>query len=309
MDISVIIVNWNAKKLLLECIESVLRDTEKMESEIIVVDNASIDNSVEAVKSKYFQVKIIENKENLGFAKANNIGIRLSKGKYVCLVNSDILVQNRCFQKMFNFMESNHDVGILGPKLLNTDLSSQSSCKKFPTIWNNLTRALFLHRLFPKSSFFSAEEMYYFNHDKRISVDALAGAFLMIRREPLFEIGLLDEDYFIYAEDIDLCKKFNKLNWKVIFYPQAVCIHHDGGSSQQAPMRFYIEMAKAKYKYWQKHNGIIRSIVFRLMFIFQNVLRITLQFMQYLFLKNNRNHYTFNIKKQFNLIFLKEILK
>lgn len=283
MDISVIIVNWNAKQLLIECIDSVIKDFGDLEVEVIVVDNDSTDDSVQSVRDTFKSVIVIENSENLGFSKANNIGIKQSSGKYICLINSDIIVKKGCLKNMFEYMERNISIGMLGPKLLNTDESIQTSCKKFPTIWNNITRTFFLHKLFPKSSFFSSEEMNYFLHDRIKQVEALAGAFLMVRRKAISKIGLLDEAYFFYSEDIDWCKRFWEKGWKVVFFPKAVCIHHDGGSSKKTPVAFHLRLIQSKFIYMKKHHNTIIVNVFRFVILNQYIIRVLLSILSSLF--------------------------
>ena len=276
IDLSIIIVNWNTKKLLQDCLTSIYKDTKKFNIEIFVIDNGSTDGSINLINEKFPQVILIENKVNLGFAKANNVGITKSKGKYVCLVNSDIVVKSGCFSNLYNYMEEFLDIGIIGPQLLNSDFTIQASCKKLPTLWNNITRTFFLHRLFPQSSLFGTEEMTYFNHESMIKVEALAGAFLMVRKEALNQVGALDEDFFIYSEDIDWSKRFCDHNWDVVFNPMAQAIHRDGGSSKRAPVRFYLEMIKAKLHYWRKHRGLSSRILIHVIMLIQHVTRICL---------------------------------
>lgn len=288
MDISIIIVNWNTKKLLLKCIDSILKDIRNFNVEIIVVDNASTDDSVQAVNDRFDSVKVIRNSENLGFAKANNIGINESTGKYICLINSDIVVKSGCFNNLFEYMEKKPSIGMIGPRLLNTNGTLQTSCKKFPSIWNTTTRALFLHKLFPNYSIFSTEEMNYFKHDKIIEVDALAGAFLMVRKEALVEIGLLDENYFFYSEDIDWCFRFWQYRWSVVFFPYSVCVHHDGGSSKKSPIKFHLQLIKSKYIYMQKHHSALKILMFQIIMLNQYIIRIITYISMYLFIKNKK---------------------
>ena len=288
IDISIVIVNWNAKSLLRDCLKSIYETTKPFSIEILVIDNGSTDGSIKMIKSHFPHVKLIENENNLGFAKANNIGINKCRGKYVCLVNSDIVVRKRCFENLFNYMGEHLDVGMSGPQLLNTDLTIQVSCKQFPSLWNNVSRTFFLHRLFPKSSLFGAEEMSYFNHKSILNVDALAGAFLMVRNDTLKHVGVLDEDFFIYSEDIDWCKRFSDNGWEIIFYPKANAIHHDGGSSKRAPIRFYIEMLKAKLHYWEKHHSFIDTILIHLIMLIQHAIRLSINFIIYTIIPRKR---------------------
>ncbi len=253
IDLSVVIINWNTKELLLNCIRSIKDTTHKISYEIIVVDNGSHDGSQLAIKEQFPEVRLIENNQNLGFARANNIGISTSRGRYVCLVNSDVLVMDMCMDSMFEYLESNPSIAVLGPRLLNSDLTLQPSCKQLPTIWNNLCMALGLSSLFKRIRFFNGEHLSYFDHRKIMQMQALSGAFLMVRKLAIEKVGLLDEDFFIYGEEIDWCVRFRNRGYKIVFYPNAQAIHFGAGSSSKEPMRFYKELIISKLKFYKKH--------------------------------------------------------
>lgn len=253
--ISIVLVNWNTRELLLDCIQSIYDNTEESRKEIIVVDNASTDGSVAAVRQRYPGVKLICNESNLGFSRANNIGIHESTGQYVCLINSDIKLIKGCLDILVKYLDNNKSVGLIGPKILNEDRTLQISCREYPTIWNNLCAALALNLIFPRAGIFSGEMMTYFRHDKKKQVEVLVGCFLLTRKEVINGLGGLDERYFIYAEDMDWCKRINEEGWKVIFNPDAHAIHYEGRSSLAFPIRFNLEQEKAILQYWQKHEG------------------------------------------------------
>ncbi|MCI0347852.1 MAG: glycosyltransferase family 2 protein [Acidobacteriales bacterium] len=254
-DVSVVIVNWNTKNLLLQCIRSIRETTCNRSVEIIVVDNGSSDGSVEAVARTFPQVVLIANQANQGFAKANNAGIRASRGKFVCLVNSDVEVLNGCLDAMCDYMDANPQVGLLGPKILNKDLTLQPSCGELPSVRNLLMQAFMLDKLFPRVSFCRNRFMSDFDHQSLRNVETLSGCFFMARREALETVGLLDEQFFIYQEDVDWCKRFADAGWRVTFYPAASAIHYGGASSAAAPARFMIEMERASLQYWRKHHS------------------------------------------------------
>lgn len=274
MDISVVIVSWNAKKFLLECLQSLASQQTSSNMEIIVVDNASTDGSPEAVSEQFPNVRLIKNNENLGFGKANNIGIKHSAGNYIYLINSDIKVLDGCLDRLLNYIEKSPTIGILGPKILNADLSLQSSCRQFPSLWNNFCYALGLSRVFPDSRIFSGEHMFYFKHDKIKKVDVLVGCFLMVRRSAFAQVGLLDEQYFMYAEDVDWCKRFWKAGWEVVFFPDAQAIHYRGASSSNSPLQFSLEQEKSSLKYWKKHHSKPAQITIFFIIILKHILRI-----------------------------------
>ena len=283
MDVSVVIVNWNTRALLADCLRSVLGQTSRYAIEVIVVDNGSEDGSQEAVRTEFPSVKLIENRANLGFAKANNVGIRAAKGRYLCLVNSDVRVMEGCIDTLTDFMDSHPSVGLCGPQILWPDMSVQDSCRKFPTLWNNFCSALKVDKLFPGSTFFSGEHMFYFAHDREVEADYLAGCFLMIRKAALGQVGLFDEQFFIYAEEMDLAKRLWDAGWEVVLVPEGQAIHHHAGSSSKDPMRFALEQQKAVLQYWRKHYsplGVLGFITIRLM---QYLIRVLASGMQYPF--------------------------
>ena len=254
MDISVIIVNWNGLRFLIECLESLSHFKSTRHMEVIVVDNASTDGSADVVARRFPGVILIRNAANLGFAKGNNIGIRASKGKYIFLLNSDIKVLNGCLDALADYMDAHTDIGIIGPKILNEDLSHQSSCRYFPSLWNNFCEATGLARLFRQDRFFSGEHMFHFNGRQTIDVDVLVGCFWAVRRQALEDFGLLDEGYFIYSEDVDWCKRCWKAGWRVTFYPGAQAIHYVGASSKKDPVRFAVAQQRSVLRYWNKHH-------------------------------------------------------
>jgi len=242
--------------------------------EVIVVDNDSSDGSPEAVEQNFPHVKLIRSGSNLGFARANNIGITESSGDFICLVNSDVEVLPGCFNSLIGFMQSRPEVAGVGPKILNADLSIQTSCRKFPSLWNNLCRALALDRVFGKSPFFSGEQMFYFSHSETIQVQVLSGCFMMLRRSAIEEVGLLDDRFFIYAEDIDWCRRFSDAGKMLMFFPQAKAIHYGGGSSGNAPVRFSLEQIRARFQYWEKYHGEAGIMCFALIVALHHLVRI-----------------------------------
>jgi len=273
-DLSIIIVNWNTRELLLQCLRSITAQIAAYKSEIIVVDNASGDGSVEVVRSEFPAVTLIVNEQNLGFAKANNLGLRECTGRYVFLINSDVVLRDGCMSSLYEYMEQHPEIGVLGPKILNGDLTLQESCKEFPTIWNSLCRALALDSAFPNCRLFSSQLMRYWSHNDIRSVDILSGCFWMVRREALKTVGPLDEQFFMYAEDKDWCKRYWKSGWSVDYYPPAEAIHLAAASSARDPIRFYLEMNRANLRYWKKHYGWFQQFAIRGIMLLHDSLRI-----------------------------------
>ena len=258
-DVSVIIVNWNGRAMLERCIESILGHPTRPTLEIIVVDNGSEDDSAAAVRSRFPGVRLIENGVNAGFAKGNNIGIEASAGRYVCLANSDILVREGSIDRLYDFIESNPGAGIVGPRVLFPDGSLQDSCRRFPTLWSELVLASGIPMFFPKASWLRLEHMTDFDHRSDREVDYLAGCFLLARRSAVERVGLLDERFFIYQEEVDWCFRFRQAGWKILFTPSAEVIHHHAASSSKDPVRFSVEQQKALRKYWNKYFGVLSN--------------------------------------------------
>jgi GT2 family glycosyltransferase len=186
------------------------------------------------------------------------------------------------------FMDSRASVGMAGPKILNPDGTVQHSCRHFPSIWNNLCQSLGLNHLFPKAAFFSDWIMDYWSYDTIRSIDALSGCFWMVRREALDEVGLLDEDFFIYGEDLDLCRRFRKAGWDIVFYPGAEAVHLGGASSAGTPVKFYLEMQKADLHYWRKHHGKIGKVSYTAVILLRETIRAAARGLQYLFWPSRR---------------------
>ena len=274
INLSNIIVSWNAKEYLDECLQSIVENAPPFAFETIVVDNASTDGAPDLVEKKYPQVHLIRNAENLGFAKANNIGIEQSKGKYICLINSDAVVLKDCLDLMCRYMDEHPEIGVLGPRVLNRDGSLQPTCREFPTFWKNLCRATALDKLFPKSKIFGGYFMMNWSHDTVREVDFLSGCFMLVRKSAIEQVGLLDDNFFFYGEDKDWCKRFWKAGWKVVYFPHAEAIHYLYGSSDKDPVKLYIQQTRANLQYYTKHHSRAAKTAFLLTNIFHQIIRI-----------------------------------
>jgi GT2 family glycosyltransferase len=275
-NVSVIVVNWNAKRLLLECIRSILERNDGFLRDLIVVDNGSVDGSGEAVQSVSPLVRVIENKENLGFARANNLGVAHSSGEYLFFVNSDVVVSAGCIKELATYLEVNPSVAIVGPRLLNPDGSLQPSCKRRPTLWRSLCLSIGLHGMFPRNKYLCGEDMHYFAHDETIEAETLVGAFLGVRKAALDDVGLFDERFFFYGEEVDLCMRAKAAGWRVVFHPNAEATHLGGGSSSSDPERFLLQMHKSRYLFWRKHASSLVQLLYTLIAILRNTRLIVL---------------------------------
>jgi hypothetical protein len=267
VDLSIVIVAWNAKHYLELCLDSLAKAPPRRSMEVLVVDNASADDTVEMVETRFPWVKLIQSKENLGFSRGNNVAIRQCRGRYIALVNPDVIVFPGCLDALADFLDENPKVGNVGPRVFDPDMTQQSTCRRFPTLWNNFCSATRLESIFKGRPFFAGEHMFYFPHDRTIAVDVIVGCFSMIRSETFENVGLLDEGLFMYGDDVDWCRRAWNAGWQVMFYPGAQAIHDRGKTTAPFPVRFAVAQQKSVLHYWKKHHtfvGVlgIRSIVF-----------------------------------------------
>ncbi len=255
MKLSIIIVNYNTLDLLRDCIESIKNSISQIDYEIIVVDNNSIDGSVELLKSEYSEVKIIENNYNAGFSRANNQGYAISQGEYVLLMNSDTVAREDSLNRLVDFLDKHQEAALVGPRLLNTDLTLQPPCRRgFPRFINSLAYFCGLGKVFSGNRILGSYTMSYKNDKETHEVDAVSGACLMIRRSIVEQLGkLLDEDFFMHFEDIDLCFRVKKLGQKVYYKHDAEVVHLKGQSSKLRRKYVIGEFYKSAKLYFKKN--------------------------------------------------------
>jgi GT2 family glycosyltransferase len=275
IDISVVIVGWNAEHYLELCLESLAKAPPRRSMEVFVVDNASTDGSVEMIEAKFPWVKLIKSSENLGFSRGNNVAIRQCQGRYVALVNPDVIVFPGCLDALADFLDQNPNAGNVGPRVLNPDMSMQSTCRRFPTLWNNFCSATGLSARFKNSRFFAGEHMFYFPHDRTLAVDVLVGCFSMIRREAFDAVGLLDEGLFMYGDDVDWCRRARNAGWQMVFHPGGQAIHDRGKTTAPYPVRFAVAQQKSVLHYWTKHHSSLGVLGIRSIMLFHHLLRYT----------------------------------
>jgi GT2 family glycosyltransferase len=273
--VSIIIVNWNSEELLGKCLKAVFESTEGLDIEVIVVDNASSDSSVEMIDSVFPAVKVIQLGENLGFARANNIGLKDSHGEFILLLNPDAFLHNNAVEIMVKHMQTHPRVGACGPRLLYEDGQIQRSCSSFPTLRTELWQALWLDKLFPRSRVFGEYQMTYWDLDDLREVDCVMGACMLIRRDALGELGLLDERFFMYSEEVDLCFRMKQSGWKVIFVPMASATHIWRGSAQGVPHeRTFLRLYGSRVKFFRKHYGKTVTLIYKAEILLQVMLRV-----------------------------------
>lgn len=253
-ELSVIIVSWNVVSLLRRCLNALDRQREGLSMEVIVVDSGSIDGSGQMVRTEFPWVNLLAHAENLGFPRGNNIGIQRATGEYVLLLNPDTEPLDNALEKMAAFLRSHPDVGVVGCQLRFPDGTIQSSRRRFPTLATGFFESTWLQRWAPARLL---DHYYARDLDDNLTgdVDWVVGACLMTRREVVQQVGLLDEGYFMYSEELDWCRRIRTAGWRVVYFPDAQVIHHEGKSSEQAITLRHINFQRAKLRYFRKYHG------------------------------------------------------
>jgi GT2 family glycosyltransferase len=244
-DVSVVVVTWNALPWLQQCLESV-RDRE-----VVVVDHGSTDGTLELVRERFPEVRVIE-QENKGMGGGNNAGMRAADGRYFFLLNSDAWVVDDALDKLVEFADAHPEAAVVGPKLLNQDGTLQRSVRGEPTLWRLATEYLFIRKLAPRSKRLNPLYRGDFRHDEVAEVDWLFGPALLVRREAADAVGLFDEDFFMFSEEVDWMTRFRRAGWTVVFFPGAEVVHV-GGASHGG--RMYVENLRGHLRWFAKHRG------------------------------------------------------
>lgn len=276
MDLSIIIVNWNTRHLLRDCLKSVYEQRGNIKFEVIVVDNASTDNSVEMVRSEFPEVIALCNATNRGFAVANNHGIKIACGRYVLLLNSDTIVCDAAVEKIVQYADKHLEAAVVGCQVWENSDTIQITCFRFPSVVNLLLSASGLAKIFEHNRFLGREWMRWWGRDSERQVDVVSGMFMLVRREAIEEVGVMDEAFFMYFEDTDWCYRFMKAGWKVLFWPGAKIIHVGGGShsSKQTTVEMFIQKQKSMLTFFKKNTRTINYLLARLILMFSCGLRV-----------------------------------
>jgi GT2 family glycosyltransferase len=268
-DLVVVIVNWNVKDLLRDCLESLRAAITGLVAKVVVVDNASSDGSAEMVQFLFPEVDLIRNETNVGFARANNQGLERhqNNSRFLLILNPDTVVSPECFHAMIEFMEQHSGAGIVGCKLIKADGTLDYACKRsYITPDVLLYKALGLDKRFPKNKRFGRYQLTFLDPDHIHEVDSVVGAFLMIRRECAEEIGLLDTSFFMYAEDIEWCYRAKRAGWSVFYVPTATVLHYKGQSTGKCSTRMIFHWYDATWKVYHKqradrYSPVVNAIV------------------------------------------------
>ena len=260
VDISFIIVNWNTRDILIDCLNSIYKTVTDIDSEIYVVDNNSTDGSQEAVKNGFPDVKLIENSTNTGFAHANNQALSVMQGRFAVLLNSDAVLQEDAIKNLLAFMNNTPGAGIAGVQLLNEDGSRQNSIDNFPSLKTEILNKSILRLISPNKYPSKARD-----YNAPIEVDSVIGACMMVRKKAIDEVGSLDEDYFIFLEETDWCFRMHKKGWKVYHVPDSRVFHLSGHSKKKTPGESQIEYYKSLYKFFRKNWGTVSYLTIRIL--------------------------------------------
>jgi len=255
-DLSIIIVNYNAGDLLSRCIDSIYRYVKKHTFEVIVFDNNSSDRSIESVEMLNYDVRILKNNENIGFTKGNNKAYSFSRGKNILFLNPDTEIVDSSIDDLLFILGSDNSIGVSAPKLIYPDGSLQYSCRNFPLVKYVLYDALFLSKFFARSRYFGRYRLSHWGHDRDIDVDWVSGACMMTRRSVIEKVGLFDERFFMYCEEVDLCKRISNSGLRIHYLSSAKVIHYEGQSSKLVKQRSVLNSKVSLLKYFEKHAGM-----------------------------------------------------
>jgi len=267
LDVSVIIVNYNVRDFLHQALGSIQKALKGIRSEIVVVDNASDDGSVEMLRRQFPQVKLIVNASNLGFAKANNIALKQARGKFLLLINPDTIMQEDTIRVMVEFLKNHPEVGLAGCKILNPDGSMEPACRRsFPTPWIAFSKIFGLSKLFPKTKLFGKYNLTYLSSEETYQVEAVSGSFMMVRKETFEQVGGLDESFFMYGEDLDWCYRIHQAGWQIYYVHSTQIIHYKGESTRRSSIDEIHTFYEAMRLFVEKHvrSSSLFSMVLRM---------------------------------------------
>lgn len=267
VEVSVIIINYNTCDLLRECLRSVVSDSTP--KEIIVIDNASTDGSVQMVKTEFPDVLLRINDKNERFAKPNNMAMKIAKGRYYFLLNSDATISPDTLEVLLNYLETHSDVGVCAPQLVYPDGSIQPSCRGFINLWTHFCDMLVLDRIFPNSKIFAQSEMTFFDHSSDKEVDHVMAAAILVRREAVRDAGSLDENLSIIYNDLDWSLRIKKAGWKTVYYPRTQVIHHHSKTTKMMNQQFelFFELYSNVFYYFKKNYGTLSVVFYKVLML------------------------------------------
>ena len=272
MKLSIVIVSWNTKDLLEACLRSVYDYPLDQPFEVWVVDNKSKDDSVAMVRAEFPRVELIASEDNLGFAGGNNLAIPRCQGEYILLLNPDTEVKPEALNELVAFMDNHPKAGAAGSKLLNADGSLQPSCHPVPTLSREFWRMFYLDALIPYGTY----NMDKWNSEEPHEVDVLMGASMLLRKTVLDNVGLLDEGYFMYSEEVDLCYRLQKAGWQLFWVPQSQVVHYWGQSAKQVLAEMFLQLYRGKLRFFRKHYSWVTVWLYKIVLGLAALLRLAL---------------------------------
>jgi GT2 family glycosyltransferase len=288
MDLSIVIVSWNTQSMTRDCLRSVYAGLGALQTQVVVVDNASTDGSQHMIKTEFPQVLLIHNKDNAGFARANNQAFSQCLGRHILLLNSDTLILGQTLEKSVAYLDRNPQVGAMGCRVLNTDGSMQPTCGRFPTLWNLLVLTSGVARI-PGLRRLDAYQLTHWDRNDERDVDSVTGCYLMVRHSAMRKVGRLDESFFFYGEETDWCTRFLAQNWAVRFAPVGEIIHHGGASAKKLNHKRDLLLSKGLILLHRKHNGLLSALIAAAILLFFNVSRAILWTLFSLLLPREKN--------------------
>ncbi len=260
--LSIIIVTWNSENFIEKCLKSIFDTKGPIDLEVIVVDNASQDATTKFIERFRPEVRLISNQANLGYAKGNNQGIEVTRGDYILLLNPDVELKENCLTAMLDFLQKHEEIDALGPQLLNPDGTVQPSCRELPDFSILLWEFSGLSFLFPKSRIFGRWRMGYFDFRSSREVDQPIGSCLLLRRNVIQQVGVFDESFPIFFNDVDLCYRIKTNGGKLYFLPEARALHHKGGSTRQAKPKMILSSHLSFFRFLSKYKtGVLNRIL------------------------------------------------
>ncbi len=275
--LSIMIVSWNVREDLCKCLGSIYASDFSDSLDVIVVDNASQDGTVEMIHQVFPNVNLITNSRNVGFPKANNQALAVAQGEFVLYLNPDTVVSPSTLSTCVQFLRENKDIGLLGCKVLYPDGSVQYECaRNFPSLTTMIGEAFYLHMLFPKNPYLGRTLMGYWDHQDSRDVPCLIGAFMLGRRSVVQSLGGMDESVFMFFEDTDLCYRVKQQGWRVFYLANASVIHVSGQSQKRYSGQLEYSKAKARYAFFKKHVGTGRAISCWFILVIQGIFRLTM---------------------------------
>lgn len=272
MDLAIIIVSWNTREILRQCLQSVFASQTTKKFKVWVVDNGSSDGSGQMIEDFFPQIQMISNDDNVGFAHANNQAIKASSSDYVMLLNPDTVVEKDVVETLINFLENKPDIGAVGPRLLNPDRTLQESAYPEPTLAREFWRLFHLDRFY----YYAKYPMDEWSLIDARDVDALMGACLLVRRRALDQVGLLDDNFFVYSEEFDLCTRIREYGWRISWVPTVFVVHLGGQSTQQIKQEMFLQLYQGKIQYFRKHHSPLEVWLYKSVLFCASLVRIAL---------------------------------